>query len=129
MRTPNTQRGLGGIGLLFVFGLIALVALIVIKCLPLYLNQMKVARVLHSVGEDPELSTADAMTIREHLQRRWMIEDIDGLKPADVKIKRNDQGRSMSYAYEARAHLFYNISVVVDFSDDLPLRSGTGSGD
>lgn len=127
MRTPNTQRGLGGIGLLFVFGLIALVALIVIKCLPLYLNQMKVARVLHSVGEDPELSAADAMTIRNHLQRRWDIEDIDGLKPADVKIKRNDQGRRMSYGYEARAHLFYNISVVVDFSDDLPLRSGTGS--
>jgi hypothetical protein len=33
----------------------------------------------------------------------------------------------MSYDYEARAHLFYNISVIVDFSDDLPLRSGTGS--
>ena len=129
MRTPNTQRGLGGIGLLFVFGLIALVTLIVIKCLPLYLNQMKVARVLHSVSEDPELSASDSMAIREHLQRRWMIEDIDGLKPTDVKIKRNDQGRRMSYGYEARAHLFYNISVVVDFSDDLPLRSGTGNGD
>lgn len=129
MRLPNTQRGLGGIGLLFVFGLLALAAIIVIKCLPLYLNQMKVARVLKSVTEDSELSVADAMTIREHLQRRWDIEDIDLLKPSDVKFKRTDASRSMSYDYEARAHLFYNISVVVEFSDELPLRSATGSGD
>ena len=127
MRTPNHQRGLSAIGLLFVFGLIAFAAIVVIKCLPLYLNQMKVARVLKSVIEDPELSAADAMTIREHLKRRWDIEDIDLLKPADVKFKRTDTSRSMSYDYEARTQLFYNISVVIEFSDDLPLRSGSGS--
>lgn len=126
MRDIRRQQGLGGIGLLLVVGLFGLAVLVVVKCLPLYLNQLKVARVVEGVSSDPELASADALSIREHLQRRWMIEDIDGLTPADIKIKRRDSQRLLTYDYEARAHLFYNISVVVQFQDQRPIGAGTG---
>ncbi|MDB5967928.1 MAG: hypothetical protein JWQ90_378 [Hydrocarboniphaga sp.] len=123
MRSPRKQAGLTLISMLFLFGLIAFFATLVIKCLPLYLNQMKIARALDGVSEDPEVSASDAANIRMHLQRRWIIESIDTVKPEDVKIRRNDAGRAMVYDYEARAHLFYNIDIVVHFVGDVPLRT------
>lgn len=122
-RHPRKQAGLTLISMLLVFGLIAFFTTLTIKILPLYLNQMKIARALNGVSEDPEVSASDAANIRMHLQRRWIIENIDSVKPEDVKIRRNEAGRAMVYDYEARAHLFYNIDIVVHFSGDVPLRT------
>jgi len=121
-RIPHRQAGLSAISMLFVFGLIAFFATLVIKCLPLYLNQMKISRALTGLSEDPEVSASDAQNIRDHLGRRWIIESIDVLKPADVKIRRGEGARAMVYDYEARAHLFYNIDIVIHFQGDVPLR-------
>lgn len=108
--------------MLIVLGLIAFFATLVIKCLPLYLNQMKIARALHGVAEDPEISASDAQNIRTHLHRRWLIESIDSLTPEDVKLRRNAAGRALIYDYEARTHLFYNIDLIVHFQGDVALR-------
>lgn len=124
-RLPRSQTGLSAIGYLFVFGLIAFFVLLVIKCLPLYLNQMKLARALKGVSDDPALSASDAQNIRDHLHRRWIIESIDTVTPEDIKIRRNEAGRAMVYDYEARTHLFYNIDLIVHFQDDVALRLPT----
>ncbi len=118
---PQRQAGLSIVGAVFVFGLIALAALLVVKCLPLYLNQMKIARAVHGVSIDPELAGADAGVLRERLQRRWDIESIDALTPQDVKVRRSEAGRALVYDYEARTHLFYNVSLVLHFAGDVPL--------
>lgn len=124
-RHPRKQAGLTLISLLLVLGLIAFFATLTIKLLPLYLNQMKIARALEGVAADPEVSASDAANIRLHLQRRWIIELIDYVKPEDIKIRRNNEGRAMVYDYDARVNLFYNIDVVVHFSDAVPLRIAT----
>jgi hypothetical protein len=125
VRHPSKQAGLTLISMLLVFLLIAFFATLTIKILPLYLNQMKIARALDGVSEDPEVSASDAANIRLHLQRRWIIEMVDFVKPEDIKIRRNNEGRAMVYDYEARAHLFYNIDVVVHFANAVPLRNPT----
>jgi hypothetical protein len=121
-RSPRRQAGLSAVSMLLVFGLIAFFTTLVIKCLPLYLNQMKIARALNGISEDPEISASDAMSIRDHLHRRWIIESIDSLTPEDVKIRRGEGVRAMVYDYEARTHLFYNIDIVIHFKGDVPLR-------
>jgi hypothetical protein len=122
-RNPGKQAGLTLISLLLVFALIAFFATLVIKIAPLYLNQMKIARALEGVAEDPEISSSDAANIRSHLGRRWTIDSVDSLTPDDVKIRRNEAGRAMVYDYEARTHLFYNIDIVVHFSGDKALHA------
>lgn len=126
MKRPDTQRGLSGVGLIFVLAVIALAAIVVVKCLPLYLNEMKVVRTLKTVSEDAEMKGAGVAQVRTSLQRHWDIEDINGLTPSDVKLKRTSRGRELAYAYEARAHLFYNISIVIDFKGEY-LMLGDGS--
>lgn len=123
MRMRNRQRGLGWFGLLFVLAVIAFASIVVVKCLPVYLNQMKIASSVSKVATDPENGRAEVHELRRALQRYWDIEDIKYLAPAEVKVKRTESGRFLSYEYEARERLFYNISIVIEFADDVPLAN------
>ena len=120
-KNPAMQSGLGLVGAVFIFGMIAFVAVVTIKTLPLYLNQMKLARAVNGIALDPELAGAEAGVLRERLQRRWDIEDIQTVTPQDVKVRRDEAGRALVYDYEARTHLFYNVYLVLHFSDDVAL--------
>lgn len=121
--SPRSQTGLGWFGLLFVLAIIGLAAIIVIKTLPLYLNQMKIATAVSKVAQDVDNAQAEASAIRNDLQRYWDIDDVEQLSVAEIKVKRTEAGRFISYDYEARADLFYNISIVVHFADDVPLAN------
>ncbi len=123
MHMRSRQRGLGWFGLLFVLGVIAFTAIVVVKCLPIYLNQMKIASSINKVASDPDNGRAEIQELRRDLQRFWDIEDINYLQPRDIKVKRTANGRFLSYEYEARERLFYNISIVIDFQDDVQLAN------
>lgn len=123
MHMRSRQRGLGWFGLLFVLGVIAFTAIVVVKCLPIYLNQMKIASSVNKVASDPSNGRAELRNLRNDLQRYWDIESINYLTPRDIKVKRTANGRFLSYEYEARERLFYNISIVIDFQDDVPLAN------
>lgn len=123
MRMRSRQRGLGWFGMLLVLGVIAFVAIVVVKCLPIYLNQMKIASSVSKVATDPGNARAEVGELRRDLQRFWDIEDITYLQPRDIKVKRTQTGRYLSYEYEARERLFYNISIVIEFADDVPLAN------
>jgi hypothetical protein len=125
MKTRHGQRGLGIFGLIFLLGLIGFVALVVIKCMPLYLNQMTIARDLHEVAKQVSSSGSeiDVTDVRRDIERRWDIDYVNQLEPKDIKVGNTPQGvMAMSYDYEARAHLFYNIFIVIHFSEDIPLH-------
>jgi hypothetical protein len=125
--SPKRQRGLGLFGLIFVFAVIGFAALVVMRCWPIYLNQMKIAKAVRSVSADSDLADAqDGSVLENKLARYWNIDNIDTLDPKKVKLVRTDRGRLISYKYEARTPLFYNISLVIDFEDTVPV-TGTGN--
>ena len=126
-RQPARQRGMGWFGLLLVFAAIGFIAICVIKVGPLYLNHMTVARVVSNVADDPEMANADVRQIRSALERRWAIDYIDQLDFKDVKVKRSSRGRMLSYDYEARVNLFYNVYVVIHFKNDHMMRGADGA--
>lgn len=129
MRTPASQRGLGWFGMLFVLGTVAFLAIVTIKVGPLYMNQMTVERIVKRVAGDPSMANADPAQIRESLQRGWDVDYVDQLEPRDIKIKRTQSGRMLSYEYEARVNLFYNIYVVVLFEGEEPMRQAAGGSE
>ncbi len=128
MRMPSfasRQRGAGLWGMLFVFAVIAFAALVTIKIVPVYLNQMKVAAAVKEVAEDPNIGrNASPHAIYDSLQRHWDIESIEDIQPKEIAITREDNGQTLSYDYEARRHLFYNIYIVVHFEGERTMRGG-----
>jgi hypothetical protein len=123
--TRSRQSGIGIFGFIVIMGLIGFFAILTIKMIPLYLNEMKVKRAVHAVAIDPDNADKDVAYITERLQRRWDVEDTrdDLLLPKEVKVvKTKDGRRHLMYDYDAREKLFYNIFVVVQFTGDEPMR-------
>lgn len=119
---PQCQRGLGMWGMLFVFLVIGFVALVTMKCLPIYLNQLKVETAVTAIADDSSFSKATPFEIRRALQRRWDVDDVKHLKTKDIKIQRADNTRTLSYDYEVKVGLFANISIVIQFKDTRRVR-------
>ena len=118
MQSRRHQQGF--IKLLFTFGSIAFVATVGIKLFPLYGNELKLARVVKSAASE---GTIEPVQVRNSLQRRWDIEDIIMIEPKDIKIERGPNGGgALSYDYEARTHLFYNVHLVLKFSGREPVK-------
>ena len=124
--SQKQQRGLGMFGLLFVFAVIGFVTLLVMRCWPIYLNQMKIAKAISNVSKEAGIASAqDSSALLRPLERFWDIDSIDYLDYKKVKLVRSDRGRAIQYKYEARAPLFYNISLIMEFADTVPV---TGAG-
>lgn len=103
-------------------------ALIVIKTVPLYLNELKVNTAVTEVAQKSGLNgQADASAIRHSLSRHWEIDNIHDIKPRDIGIHRNGKvGTHLSWDYKARVHLFYNISIVIHFTGSKLMMARAG---
>ena len=130
--SPAAQRGMTFWSMLFVFGVIAFFAIITMKVVPIYLNQMKISNSVEETAKQAQVDSATGQVsfhqIQDGLAKRWDIEDVDYLDWRDVQMVNTDHGRVLSYDYEARVHLFYNIFIVVHFAQQVPLPGG-GGGD
>lgn len=123
MRLRSRQRGLGWFGMLIIGGLVAFFAIVVIKVGPMYLNEMKIASIVEKVSSNPEQSRADGEVLKGYISNYWHLERPQYAEFKDIKVKRNDRGRFLTYKYEAREKLFYNIFVVVEFSGEKQLQN------
>lgn len=124
MQLRNRQLGLGLWGWIFVLGTIGFVAMIVLKLTPIYLSEMAISRVVRQTAQDPGNGGLPLPELRKAMQTRWDVEGITTLDVKDVKLVKFGQGRALSYDYEARAELFYNISLVVHFQNKFPMKGG-----
>lgn len=128
MQLRHRQKGIGWFGLLFIFGAIAFVSIVGLKCFPIYMNQYKLISTLNKVADEFNAGSGDdaaALALRRSLQRYWAIDDINLVKPQDIKIKRDERGRFLTYDYEARERLFYNIYIVIHFEGEVQMSSAS----
>ena len=118
MQSKHRQQGF--MKLFFIFGSIAFVAIVGMKLFPLYANQLKVAKVVKSAASEGNM---DPVQVRNSLQRRWDIDDIDIITPKDILIERGQNGGgALTYNYEGRTHLFYNVDLVLSFEGREPVK-------
>ncbi|HKY89701.1 MAG TPA: DUF4845 domain-containing protein [Nevskiaceae bacterium] len=110
---------------MWVLGTIAFIAICVIKIGPLYLNEMNVARCVERVASDPGMANAEPAVVREALAKQWAVDYIDEnqISYKDVRVKRTAEGRSLTYDYEARVDMFYDIGVYIHFVREYPMRN------
>ncbi len=126
MQLRNKQRGLGLWGWIFVLGTIGFIAMVTLKLVPIYLAELSIQRVVKATAQDPANSGAPIQTLRANMKTRWDVEGITTLSVNDVTLEKHGAGRALAYDYEARADLFYNISLVVHFQQVFPMAGGGG---
>ncbi len=114
------NSGMSSLSLLALLLVTVFVGLCAFKVTPLYYENMMLKSTLE--GIDTPVGTINTLSnteIRTALQKTFSINGID-LDPRDVIITRNNNITTLSYDYEARTDLIYNISVIAHFETQYP---------
>ncbi len=120
MRSLTRQKGMTGIGWLIVLGLIGFFVLLALKMVPSYLEYYKVVSTLDSMKKESGFESP--REIRKLLERRFDISYVNTITPKDVIIKSAGQHYKVQAKYDAREHLFGNVSVVMTFNKQVMVK-------
>jgi hypothetical protein len=116
MTSRQRQRGLGFAGLLVLLIAIVFVAIIGMKLVPAYIEYFTIKKAVTGMVQSGELRGGSVADVRKAFDRRAAVDDITAISPADLEITKDGNEIVISFAYEKRIPLFYNISVLIDFA-------------
>jgi hypothetical protein len=125
---PRNQRGMTIWQLLFlafVFGFFALFAL---RTVPVYLDYISALRNIQEVARKGDFNVEDPSTVTRSLEKKWDIDYIKYLDYHDIKVTKTVNGPALTFDYEVRQHLFYNIDLVMEFQGSVPLGKSSDVG-
>ena len=120
MRSMHRQKGVTAIGWLVILGLIGFFTLLVLKMYPSYLEYYKISTVLEMM--EKESGYSGPAQVRDLAERKFDISYVEAVTPKDLKIKPRGKNYIVTAKYESRVHLFYNVSVVMDFEKEVKLK-------
>lgn len=123
MQTLIRQKGLSGIGWLFVLGLIAGGSLVTLKLLPVYMENMTIRSILDEVGETGD-RYANSRDVRMAIVRRFEFNNIKNLPMTDVVVDRDGGVYEVQADYEVRVPFVYNIDFMLTFTNHALVPAG-----
>ena len=115
------QRGMTVIGMLLVMIVVAFVALIGMKVVPMYVQYFSIKSTIESIRKEPQVAQMSAQDIQTAIQKRFDIGYVDNIQARDLKIRNERNGRVIDLVYEDERDLFYGLFVVLKVNESLPL--------
>lgn len=115
-RTLHKQKGLTLTGLLFVGVGLILVAVLLMKVVPVVFEYYTTVDLVKATASDPSLNNASMAQIRSAYQRRMMVADIDSVGAEDLEISKEGGQTVIAFEYEKKVHLVSNVSLFFEFS-------------
>ncbi|QQS52989.1 MAG: DUF4845 domain-containing protein [Candidatus Competibacteraceae bacterium] len=115
------QRGMTVIGMLLLIIVIAFVALIGMKVVPMYIQMFTVKSSIESIRKEPQLAQMSPIDIQNAIQKRFDIGYVDNITARDLKIRNDRSGRVLDLVYQDERDLFYGLSVVLKVNEVIPL--------
>lgn len=116
----SQHLGMSSLSLLALLLVIAFIGICAFKVTPLYYSNIMLKSTIEGidspVGSINNLNNAE---IRESLQKAFAVNGIE-VDPRAIQISRQNNRTTLSYDYEARTELFYNIGVVAHFETQYP---------
>ncbi len=112
------QGGVSILGVLMLLALLSFFLTVTIRLLPAYMEGRSVKSAIDSVAEasSPEHSLRD---VTKRLSSTFNTNRIEGIKPRDVKIYRDEGKIIIDATYETRTPLFQNVDAVLMFNDNV----------
>lgn len=116
--TPSSsQTGWTLPGALYVLVTLGLILVVAVRAVPVYLNHNEIRNALEETAHDPDLQSADLISVRRAFGRRLGAGYASGVSADDLRLVGNDVHRELVLHYQTGRHLFANISLVFDFND------------
>jgi len=118
----ETQRGMTVIGMLLLLIVIAFMALIAMKVVPMYIQYFSIKSTIESIRKEPQLAQMSTQDIQNAIQKRFDIGYVDNITARDLKIRNENRGRVLDLEYQDERELFYGLSIVLKVSESIPLN-------
>jgi len=113
------QQGLTLISLIFVLGMIGFFTLLVLKVGPIYMDHNKVVQALESVKNRPGIENESKQGVWLALNKQFGMNYVYDIKKKDVKITSRPGYLKIKIVYHTKQLLFANLSVWVDFDNEI----------
>ncbi|MDH5435588.1 MAG: DUF4845 domain-containing protein [Gammaproteobacteria bacterium] len=115
MKNIKKQKGITGIGWLFILIVIGFSTLVILKLTPMYSQYFSIKSSLDSLSKET-LSGKSKADIYSMLWKRLDVNDVDDvITKDDVIITIRGGNVTVAVDYEARENLVGNVSLVADF--------------
>lgn len=121
-QNSETQRGMTVIGMLLLLIVIAFMALIAMKVVPMYIQYFSIKSTIESIRKEPQLAQMSTQDIQNAIQKRFDIGYVDNITARDLKIRNENRGRVLDLEYQDERELFYGLSIVLKANESIPLN-------
>jgi len=115
------QAGVTAIGFVFLAALFGVIALGVLKVVPLYLQNMRLTTVLESVQVELDGNGGSALGIKNALYSRFSIEGLT-IPEESVKITQVREGYQVRIQYENRTEYVADLWFLLEFDKQIEIR-------
>jgi hypothetical protein len=112
------QQGLTFVSLVFLLGVLAAVVLLIFKIGPIYMDHSKVASAVAQLKDVDGIENQTEYQIRDGLRKQFSMNYID-VNPEDISIVKSGGYLKVTIAYEVVKPLVGNLSVLVNFNDEI----------
>jgi len=112
----NRQRGIGFIGIIFIFVVVGAVTLLGLKLVPAYLEYMSIKKVISTMASTEEVRAGTVTEIRKSFDRRASIDNINVITGQDLEISKEGGETVVQAIYQQKVVLFTGYTLLIDFA-------------
>lgn len=121
MKSRHTQRGITGIGMALLLGVLAFFVLLLLKLAPVYLESWKVGSALKSVVQEEGSAQLSAQELKTRILRRLEVDDVENITASDIAISKSGKSMTIGVSYEVRIPILGNIDAIAAFDKQAEL--------
>jgi predicted lipid carrier protein YhbT len=117
----HRQRGATLLGIVVIVLILGAALYACIRLVPVYLEYTKVARALEQVRDENASIDTNSQQIRNALERRWDVEDIQRISWKEIDISKTSDGFEVTASYEAEEPFAGNVYLLVKFDKTVTI--------
>lgn len=119
MQLKNKQKGLSGISIMVLLVVIAFVAVIFLKIMPVYFDSFKVGDVVSGMKAERGLGDKTNNEITSMILRRLDVNMVSDVTKEHIFIEKSKNDVLIDVEYEVRKQMFGNLDVVINFKKSV----------
>lgn len=116
------QRGMTFLGIVTILAILGAGLYAGIRLVPVFLEYTKVARALEQVRDEHAAIDTNPQLIRNGLERRWDVEDINAIGWKDVEIKKTNEGYDVRATYKVEQPFIANVFLLAKFDKSVSIK-------
>ncbi len=122
MQSISKQRGLTAISWFFILAIIVMLAVFIIRLIPIYLDGYAIGQSLTYMETQKELKTKSIRMIKSSLMSKLKINSVYGVTNEDIYVTKKRNTVIIEVDYEVRKKVIGNLDFVVSFNKEVTIQ-------